>query len=383
MEPANNNALTSNSDQGQFDTLNWAFTMQREQLIEQEQGELNRLYKQKGQLDADLVEVLIKNSPEQIQKFLASFDIAAKAKDAKTKKLLLKNKLLLTGVPGVGKSDLSKAIAQTLQRKFTFVESSSLANEYQNSAAKNLERVIEKAQETQEPHVVILDEIQCLIDKKKNKQRNDQDPAVRLWQIIDDCSSTNNILLIGTTNSVKHLPGPLKSRFNGAICEILLPNKNYRQVILTHYLQDYADLDLIASIAHKTDGFSARDIKNLSIEIISSTIDDGREQSNIKDFQAACKIIQRTPITYVWKKNAWKMVKEYGLPMVGLGITIATFVIQQKHNNRQMALQESNFEAQLQLQKEANTTASRTQWSNVVVNSLGTAIELGIKWYLD
>ena len=284
-------------------------------------------------LSLDLVTQLLESCHERIKLLINRAKHAAYASRT-IRPFLTTDKLLLVGPPGVGKSDLAKAIAQALGRPFVFIQSSLLATEYQNSGSQNLKRVITAAKEYGMPCVVILDEIYSLIEKKKNEQKNDQDTSVALWQLIDECSQDKNILFIGTTNSLKDIPEALKSRFSNHVVEIGLPVTVMRKNIINFYARECAGEELLKTIVKKTEGFSARELKELIYEMRACAAMRGSEMLTQQDLTDALKEMQRckklfqTPL----KEQAIDLLKSNVISTVTLGLSIIDMCLRYKGN---------------------------------------------------
>ena len=68
-----------------------------------------------------MVAYLLQDCPARIKTIIERFQRAPHALPA-LRSLLITDKLLLVGPPGVGKSDIAKAIAQKIGRPFIFLQ---------------------------------------------------------------------------------------------------------------------------------------------------------------------------------------------------------------------------------------------------------------------
>ncbi len=175
--------------------------------------------------------------------------------------------IVLVGPPGVGKSTIAVAIAQAAEIPYTFIRAMTLANEYINSGPSNLLRIFDPILAMNEPHIVIIDELQTLIKKRDNNEF-DMAAAEVLWMLLDECRVKKNILIIATANDISNLPEQLKSRFAKSIYEIKLPGLMGREKIIQHYLAtskaNTKNLSekIINSLARTIRGFSPRNIED-------------------------------------------------------------------------------------------------------------------------
>ncbi len=224
-------------------------------------------------LDSALITQLISQCPERLNDIISALIMRNQFNDDIYQEFI-PHHIVLVGPLGVGKSSLARAIAQAACVSYTFIKSMALANEYINSGPSNLMRIFDPILETDEPYIVIIDELQTIIRRKDNNEF-DMATAEVLWMLLDECKAKNNIMIIATANDISDLPEQLKSRFAKSVYEIKLPGLLARERIISHYIEnskaDSSNIThaVIKNLAQKTRGFSPRNLEDL-IEIAFS-----------------------------------------------------------------------------------------------------------------
>lgn len=184
--------------------------------------------------------------------------------------------IMLYGPPGTGKTMSAKGVANELGLPFLSVTAGQLASKWLGDLEKFTRYVFEIAREeaAKSPHkraVLFLDEVDALIPKRDDMTHE----AVRkqmqeILTALDGFKSDGSVFVIAATNRPDLVDGAFRSRMSKEL-EIGLPNLEGRADILQSMLekktaragrQIVGQCD-IAEIAHRMEGFSGRDIKNV------------------------------------------------------------------------------------------------------------------------
>lgn len=177
-------------------------------------------------------------------------------------------RLLLVGPPGCGKTTLAKAIGRMLEADYIVIEAPFVANEYKHSGPQNLLKIFGEILESNQKMTIIIDEINVFFKNKKEGQDIDPGLLEALWLLLDRCAKNPNIFFIATANDLNDIPGPLKSRFEGFIVPINLPDYDNRVEIIAFYLGQITK-DWTRSecrwLATKTAGMSIREIESVIV----------------------------------------------------------------------------------------------------------------------
>lgn len=175
--------------------------------------------------------------------------------------------VLLTGLPGVGKTLLAKAVAGEAECAFIPMAGSEFIEQYVGVGAKRVRELFEKAR-SYGTCIVFIDEIDALAGARGSDSNSERDATVNqlLTEMDGFSSGDDNILIIGATNHKSLLDTAVlrPGRFDRVV-HVDLPDINGREEILKVHaknkpLDEAVDL---RKIAEKTVGMSGADLANL------------------------------------------------------------------------------------------------------------------------
>jgi len=173
--------------------------------------------------------------------------------------------LLLTGPPGVGKSLLGKAIAETVGRTFHHLTPASLKLDHLGGSGQRVREIWEKARQEQ-PSILYLDECEGVLGRRGAAETDAISTEIvqAFLSEWDGLSKTDRVLVIGATNRRDLLDDAILSRF-GWEMQIKLPSEEDRIRILEQELKTVGiDVSLPADFATRTQGMSGRDLQEVA-----------------------------------------------------------------------------------------------------------------------
>ncbi len=190
--------------------------------------------------------------------------------------------VLMYGLPGTGKTMVSKAIAKEIDAKFFEVKSSDIVSKWFGEAEKNIKSLFETARKEKNA-VIFFDEFEALGAKRGGNSSVMARIIPELLAQIQGFNETeSNIMLLAATNRPWDIDSAFlrPGRFNEKLY-IPLPDYEAREFIITRALEELpVDNDInINEIVEFTDGFNASDVvefcERLKDGPIKRTIESG------------------------------------------------------------------------------------------------------------
>jgi len=156
----------------------------------------------------------------------------------------LKNRLLLYGPPGNGKTTISKKMAEEAGCHIIYTNAPELVSKYHGGSAENVKQLFdaayEHAEKNYQPVVIVIDEIDALAANVGSEQRAEALAALQeLWHKLDAMQDDPRFFFIGLTNK-KELHPTFKTRFGNNIEKIDAPDETTRKAVLQLYINQYS-----------------------------------------------------------------------------------------------------------------------------------------------
>ena len=170
--------------------------------------------------------------------------------------------VLLTGVPGCGKSLCSKATASIFNIPLYRLDLATVQGQYVGQSEQQLKAALDTA-EYVSPCVLWIDEIEKgLKDSSSGNVTSKMIGQFLFW--LQECKKP--VFVVASANSVEQLPPELirKGRFD-EIFFVDLPNEKERAKLIALYAQKYLQVEvseqLLAHLVKITEGFASADIE--------------------------------------------------------------------------------------------------------------------------
>lgn len=186
--------------------------------------------------------------------------------------------ILLEGPPGTGKTTFAKAAACEIKLPFVVANCSALVDSYIGNTAKNIDKLfgeVRRLVKNRKTAVILFCDEFDEIARERGADSKTADEAVpALIRQLDGFDTDNaNIVIIAATNRKDSLDKAVLSRFGKSIF-IPLPTRDDRRKLYEAKIRkkvppEDADIVDFEVLADCSDGFSGRDINNVTTEFIN------------------------------------------------------------------------------------------------------------------
>ncbi len=184
--------------------------------------------------------------------------------------------LLLYGPPGTGKTLIAAAVSKGLEATFFSCKVSDMLSKYFGESTKLIDAIFDLAQQ-KAPSVIFLDDFESVVPSRDSDSSGaERRVLTELLNCMDGFESKNTeslVLVIAATNKPWLIDSAILSRF-GKRAYIGLPEKVARQQIFNLLLtqKGYTIDAPIEAFAEKTEGYSGRELEQVSKELIRMMI---------------------------------------------------------------------------------------------------------------
>jgi SpoVK/Ycf46/Vps4 family AAA+-type ATPase len=178
----------------------------------------------------------------------------------------LRGGLLLYGPPGCGKTFIARAVAGELGARFMAISFADVVDMYIGSSERNIKEIFDTARQNA-PCVVFLDEIDAIGQKRSQLRSTPMRSTVnQLLLELDDVTGANEgVFVLAATNHPWDVDSALRrpGRLDRTLL-VLPPDEQAREAVFRYHLRSRPVAGIqLASLAARTDGFSAADIAHI------------------------------------------------------------------------------------------------------------------------
>lgn len=223
----------------------------------------------------------------------------------------INNGVLMSGLPGVGKTHLARCLAGELGYRFAEVDGTVLGSQYVNEGGENIAALFDEA-EAAAPCVMVLDEIDDLAGKRNGgprKTNSERGMVTKLLRCMERIQGTD-VLVIGATNLIEDIDPAVRrsGRFN-ATYTVEPPDPEARLDIFAVHLAEIqtASSDLeYDRLVSLTDGFTGADIEATVHQATRSALFDAVSKDAprwVTQAHLETAIEETTPATETWAKK--------------------------------------------------------------------------------
>ena len=217
------------------------------------------------------------------------------------------------GPPGTGKTMAAHSIATAVGKKILILNYSDIESKYVGEAPKNLMKAFQVAKETDA--ILFFDEADSFLGSRIRNVQQSSDQAINSLrsQMLMQLEMFNGTVIFAT-NLLENYDKAFESRIIKNV-EFELPNEQLRQELIKIVIpskvpkeENLFDTDFLNELSNLINGFSPREIKNLSLEVLVTLIE---ENKNMVSKDVIRKVFQNNKYEkdYASKKELPQKVK--------------------------------------------------------------------------
>lgn len=223
--------------------------------------------------------------------------------------------LLLTGVPGCGKTMAAKIIAEEWDMKLHRINPDDITSKFVGGSEENMRSVLDKLVEDA-PSICFVDEAEKLFVQMNSDIQNAATMGVDstesiLLQFMEE--NEEPVFFIFTANDLQKMSPAIIDRFEGRFF-VDLPDQIAREEIVSLMLRERkkADLDLDSlTLAKNSVGFTGRDIRGAIDEAMMEAFGQDRELHQ-EDLEAAFAKVKPTSVVHADRIEAMRALVAQG-----------------------------------------------------------------------
>ena len=217
------------------------------------------------------------------------------------------------GPPGTGKTMAAHSIATAVGKKILILNYSDIESKYVGEAPKNLMKAFQVAKETDA--ILFFDEADSFLGSRIRNVQQSSDQAINSLrsQMLIQLEMFNGTVIFAT-NLLENYDKAFESRIIKNV-EFELPNEQLRKELIKIVIpskvpkeENLFDTDFLNELSNLINGFSPREIKNLSLEVLVTLIE---ENKNMVSKDVIRKVFQNNKYEkdYASKKELPQKVK--------------------------------------------------------------------------
>ena len=199
------------------------------------------------------------------------------------------------GPPGTGKTMAAHSVASSVGKKILVLNYSDIESKYVGEAPKNLMKAFQVAKETDS--IIFFDEADSFLGSRIRNIQQSSDQAINSLrsQMLMQLEVFNGVVIFAT-NLLENYDKAFESRIIKNV-EFELPDEQLRKELIKKMIpskvakeENLFDNDFLNELCNLIEGFSPREIKNLSLEVLITMVEE-EKQSISKDIMR--KVFQR------------------------------------------------------------------------------------------
>lgn len=210
--------------------------------------------------------------------------------------------LLLTGVPGCGKSMVCKAVSNLWKMPLLKLDMGSIMNSLVGSSEENMRKVLDVS-EAISPCILWIDEIEKALSGTKSSNFSDGGTTSRLFATFLSWMQDKDkpVFVIATANDLTQLPSELlrRGRFDDLFF-VDLPDTDEREEIFRIHIskrgRDPQDFN-IKTLAKESLGYSGAEIEQAIIDALYEAFANRAQDSDITDLSIARVLRDLVPLS--------------------------------------------------------------------------------------